>query len=153
MRWNANNNNQNQHFSCTETSSSLKALSKAVLTSSCKLSFESPACCPCTANLSAHGWGVSAFPIQGASAGQFCSMEEKVLFPLQDECQCRDGGPGPLCVSCFCQKGTVWSSWDSQSQWDFLVDLNLFVSSFRNMCTSSCTSLPGAERWKGICKG
>lgn len=45
--------------------------------------------------------------LQGASAGQLCSMEEKVLLPLQDECQCWDGRPGPVRVPRVCQEGTV----------------------------------------------
>lgn len=45
--------------------------------------------------------------IQGTCAGQLCKMEEALLFPVQDERQCRDRGTGPLCVSCVCQKGIV----------------------------------------------
>lgn len=47
------------------------------------------------------------FSSQGAGAGQLRPLEEAVLLPLQDECQRRDGGPGPLCVSSVCQKGSA----------------------------------------------
>lgn len=54
------------------------------------------------------GW-VVALLFQGASARQLCPMEEKVLDPLQDECQCWDRRAGPVRVPRVCQKGTVGS--------------------------------------------
>lgn len=59
-----------------------------------------------TTNLTFRGACVG-FPTQGAGAGQLRSLEEAVLLPLQDECQRRDGRPGPLRVSSVGQKGSA----------------------------------------------
>lgn len=68
------------------------------------------------------------FPTQGAGAGQLCSLEETLLFPLQDECQRGDGCTGSLCLSSVCQKGTMCCHFDFKNQTHailiYIVDLS-----------------------------
>ena len=42
---------------------------------------------------------------QRGGAGELCSLEEKVLLHLQDECQPYHWHPGPVCLQSVCAKG------------------------------------------------